>query len=41
MQIVLNCDTRLCSQFLAPGDNFFCKVMVRFLRIGQRPDRAV
>ena len=22
MQIVVNCDTRLCSQFLGPGDNF-------------------
>ena len=23
MQIVVNCETRLCSQFLGPGDNFF------------------
>ena len=22
MQIVMNCETRLCSQFLGPGDNF-------------------
>ena len=22
MQIVVNCETRLCSQFLGPGDNF-------------------
>ena len=22
MQIVENCETRLCSQFLGPGDNF-------------------
>ena len=23
MQIVVNCETRLCSQFLGPGDHFF------------------
>jgi hypothetical protein len=23
VQIVVNCETRLCSQFLGPGDNFF------------------
>ena len=22
MQILVNCETRLCSQFLGPGDNF-------------------
>jgi hypothetical protein len=22
VQIVVNCETRLCSQFLGPGDNF-------------------
>ena len=40
MQIVVNCDTRLCSQFLAPGDNFFVKLWRDFYgsgsdRIGQ------
>ena len=40
MQIVVNCGTRLCSQFLAPGDNFFVKLWCDFYgsgsdRIGQ------
>ena len=40
MQIVVNCETRLCSQFLGPGDNFFAKLWRDFYgsgsgRIGQ------
>ena len=40
MQIVVNCETRLCSQFLGPGDNFFAKLWCDFYgsgsdRIGQ------
>ena len=40
MQIVVNCETRLCSQFLGPGDKFFAKLWCDFYgsgsdRIGQ------
>jgi hypothetical protein len=40
VQIVVNCATRLCSQFLGPGDNFFVKLWCDFYgsgsdRIGQ------
>ena len=40
MQIVVNCETRLCSQFLGHGDNVFAKLWCDFYgsgshRIGQ------
>jgi hypothetical protein len=40
VQIVVNCETRLCSQFLGPGDHFFAKLWCDFYgsgsdRIGQ------
>ena len=36
MQIVVNCETHLCSQFLGPGDNFFAKLWRDFYGSGSR-----